>query len=48
MVDNAVAFELSSSFFCEEVVPACVKSDYVLLDPKEYISRILADKPESI
>ncbi len=33
VIDNAIEFLFSSTFFCEEVVPVCVKSVYVVLDP---------------
>jgi hypothetical protein len=48
VIDNALEFQFSSTFFCEEVVPVCIKSEYVLLDPQDYLDRLKADKPESL
>lgn len=39
---------LSENYFCEDIIPVCRKVDYTLLDPNDYITRVLADKPDII
>ena len=47
-VENAVEFILSPNYVCEEIIPVCQKKDYELLEPADYVSRILATKPDAI
>ena len=48
VVSNLADFLLSPSFFCEEVVGVCKQKTYKKLDEKEYINRVLSDKPDYI
>ena len=48
VIANAVAFELSSAFLCENVFTFCDPTSYVLQDEFEFINRVLADKPQDV
>lgn len=39
---------ITEEYFCEFVIPVCKKQDYELLDPMDFVNKVLSDKPEII
>lgn len=39
---------LSPDYICEQVYTACENTDFIKLDPQDFIKRVLSDKPDII
>lgn len=46
--NSLLSFDLQPTFFCEEWVTMCPKTNWKKLEVEDYVKRVLADKPAKI
>lgn len=48
VVDSITGFILSPNYICEEVTFACSNREFTQMDPNDFISKVLTDKPKHL